>query len=77
MEGMSLNSISLYTSNILIPYIDNLDKLIIEDLKTENSNLQVQHNHLQNNLNIISNHLFGSNIHTNVYTVLNMSSSTF
>lgn len=66
MEGMSLNSLTLYTSNILIPYIDNLDKLIIEDLKTENSNLQIQYNHLHANLNIISNHLFGSNIQVNV-----------
>ena len=66
MEGMSLNSLTLYTSNILIPYIDNLDKLIIEDLKTENSNLKIQYNHLHANLNIISNHLFGSNIQVNV-----------
>ena len=66
MEGMSLNSLTLYTSNILIPYIDNLDKLIIEDLKTENSNLKVQYNYLHENLNIISNHLFESNIQINV-----------
>lgn len=59
MEETSLNSISLYTSNILMP-------LIIENLKTENSNLQIQHNYLQNSLDIISNHLFGSNFHTNV-----------
>lgn len=44
MEEASLNSLTLYTSNILIPNIDNLHQ----------------------NLNIISNHLFGSNIQMNV-----------